>query len=111
MRVFGCNSLKIPHRGSSGPMTRNNLPVKSNEPRILNPGLALASRDLLGRLTLRELEALAGARLTVLLAFLHPRIPCEKTLLAEDSLEIGRGLEERASDAVTDGARLAGDAA
>src|ERR1035441_1689306 len=94
------------------PAIAGKLAVKAKTPVcLLNPGLALASRDLFARLTLRELEALACARLAVLLAFLHPRIPREETLLAEDPFEIGRGLQERAGNAVTDGARLAGDAA
>src|SRR5579862_1148030 len=84
---------------------------KSNEPQVLNPGLMLASRDFCGRLTLRELEALAGAGLTVLLALLHSGVACEKALFPQDGLQIGRSLQQRPCNAVTDRACLARHAA
>ena len=64
-----------------------------------------------GGLTLRELEATAGAGLAVLLAFDLPGVACQEALLAENILEVGVIADEGAGDAEADGLGLPHDAA
>ena len=61
-----------------------------------------------GGSTLGDLEALAGAGLTGLLAFLLPGITGEELVFAEGVLKIGIRLEEGAGDTELDGTDLTG---
>src|SRR5688500_10298141 len=63
------------------------------------------------RLSLRELEAAAGAALAVLLTLLHPAVAGEKAGVAEGRLEAGVELGQGAAQAHDDRAGLAGRAA
>ncbi len=63
------------------------------------------------RLTLRELEALAGTRLAGFLAFLHAAVARHAAGLLEGGAEILVGFDEGAGQTVTDGACLTGNAA
>ena len=63
------------------------------------------------RLALRELEALAGARLTRLFAFLHAGIAGQASCLLEHFAQVGIRRDQRAGKPVTDRAGLAADAA
>src|SRR5687767_4981106 len=60
---------------------------------------------------LGELEALAGALLAVLLAFLHPAVAGKELAVAERRVEFLVDLLESAGDAEHDGAGLAGEPA
>ena len=64
-----------------------------------------------GQLTLRELEALAGAGLTGLFAFLHARVAGEAPGLLEDVVKRRVGEKEGAGEGVADGAGLSRRAA
>src|SRR5262245_37962084 len=64
---------------------------------------------LLERLPLAELEALARARLPVLLALLHARVAREEALAAEQRLQRLVLADERARHAEPDRAGLAGE--
>jgi hypothetical protein len=59
------------------------------------------------RLTLAELEAFAGAGLTVLLTFAHTRIAGQETSGLKRSAQGGVDFEQRTSDAVANSAGLA----
>ena len=61
------------------------------------------------RLSLRKLETLSRALLSVLLALLDPRIASHKTCMFEGWTKVGIKLEQRSRDAVPDRARLAQD--
>src|SRR5580765_5074583 len=58
-------------------------------------------------LPLRELEALAGAGLSVLLALLHPRVAGEEAFLAQRGAQRLVDLDEGAGDAEANRAGLA----
>src|SRR5882672_3934480 len=60
-------------------------------------------------LTLRELEALAGALLAVLLALLCARVPREEPRGTEPLAEFRVPLEQGARETVADGAGLSGN--
>src|SRR5215469_13106281 len=62
-------------------------------------------------LSLRELEASAGASLAVLLALLRARITSHKTFRLESLAKLGVELHQGAGDAELDGVRLAHHAA
>ena len=76
--------------------------------------VAIAERRLAPhrfRLTLRELEALAGTRLTGFLALLHAAVTRHAAGLLESGAEIGVSLDERTGQTVADCASLTGNAA
>src|SRR5664280_2407424 len=64
-----------------------------------------------GKLALRELEALAGARLTGLLAFLFARIARDVSGFFQGGAELGIEFLEGPGDAMRHGAGLAADSA
>src|SRR5512146_1759130 len=79
-----------------------------------DPAASMWSRRLAaerGSLPLAELEALAGARASVLLALDGARIARDEPRLLQDRPELRVQLAQRAGDAVADGARLAREAA
>ena len=76
---------------------------KKKNPASVEP----AGRKKGSGLTLAELETLASAGLTVLLAFAHAGIASEESLGFKSGTKIGVGLEKGASDAVTTGTGLA----
>ena len=63
------------------------------------------------RLTLRELEALAGTRLTGFLALLHAAVTRHAAGLLERGAEIRVGFDQRTGQSVADGTGLTGNAA
>src|SRR5215471_13593777 len=65
----------------------------------------------MSRLALGELEPLARARLTVLLALLGARVTRDESGFLERRAELAVDFAERAGDAVLDGIGLAGEAA
>jgi hypothetical protein len=58
-------------------------------------------------LTLRELEALARSRLTVLFAFLHSRIACQKACFLQHGTQFRAVLHQSPRHAVPDSSSLA----
>src|SRR6187200_2510639 len=63
------------------------------------------------RLPLAELEALAGARQSVLLPLLDPRVAGEQPVFLQRLAQLGVETDERARDAEPDRSGLTGDTA
>src|SRR6478609_2260838 len=88
------------------------FPCNEKEKAESREALRFVSRWIPGkRLTLGELEALAGAGLAGLLALFFAGVTGEVTGLLQGDAELGIELQQRAGDAMGHGARLAADAA
>src|SRR5262245_4005171 len=83
--------------------------LESRPPRGAGPRRAVGACVIWVVLPLAELEALARARLSVLLALLHARIAREETLAPEQRLQALVLPHERPRDPEADGAGLAGE--
>src|SRR5439155_6218659 len=86
-------------------------PCPSRLPRLAGPRRVGGACEMGSKLPLAELEALARARLPVLLAFLHARIPRQEALAAEQGLQRFVLPHQRARHAEPDRAGLAGEPA
>src|SRR5258707_15469452 len=93
------------HGHQSGPRqwTRiSDLEFRNSNFEVRNPQSAIRNSCL----SLRELEALARALLSVLLSLFDPRIACNQAGLLQSRAQVRIELDQRPRDAVPDRARL-----